>query len=538
MRTRTEAEIIKNWPEDYDTPFVTVLAVSYCHKKYLHTALDSVLAQETSFPFEVVVHDDASPDGSASIIREYAEKYPHIVLPVLEDENQFSKGAQAIFMALKSKIKGRYIAFLDCDDYWTDVHKLQEEADYLEAHPAFLAAAHNCTVVDADGKPNGEQYPECRDEEFTAEHFFNNILAGQFSTLMIRDFLTKNLDDHPLFMNAPPGPFDRVLNLTLLLNGRVHCIQKSMSAYRHVTDSGTSYSATLSYDIKRDARFYLSFVTYCKKIGRIGDAIGMLRWFIEYTENYRDEGFTSLQEKESMLAFCRSYITCLTNRLTGRSYRRNCCDQLVRYESMPIEQQEASVGMKGSASEDYAFLAVYIRQPGDSCYSEEKCVYTNAAAEKRYNCVTSLSAFGEIEGLRIDPMQDPCILRNISAILLTADGGCISAPVIRTNAISFRDALIFDNDDPQIEVRIPKGSYKAVAFSCELISRDPEEIGYLRETAMTTSGSLHSDAVRQELEEQLAAARRDLDTISSSTFWKITGPARAALDALKRVLHL
>ena len=319
MKIRPESEIMKSWPEGYDVPLVTVLAISYCHEKYLRTALGSILSQETNFPFEVIVHDDASPDGSPAIIREYAEKYPHIIHPIIEDENQFSEGIQAIMRAVKPYIRGRYIAYLDCDDYWTDVHKLQEQVDYLEAHPAFLAVAHNCTIVDEDGVPTGEQYPECHDEEFTTEHFFNETLAGQLGTFMVRDIFTKASDDHSLLLNSPPGPFDRVLNLTLLLNGRVHCIQKSMSAYRYITNSGTSFSATYQYDIKKEARFYLSFVDYCKEMGRIGDAIGMLRWFIDFTENYKYDSPESRREAEPILESCRSSISSLVDQLAGHS---------------------------------------------------------------------------------------------------------------------------------------------------------------------------------------------------------------------------
>jgi len=522
MAKRTESEIMEGWPEGYDGPLVTVLAISYCHEKYLRTALDSILSQETSFPFELIVHDDASTDNSASIIREYVGNYPHIIRPILEDENQYSKGVQAVMRAVKPYVRGRYIAYLDCDDYWTDSHKLQVQVEYLESHPAFLAVAHNCTVVNEDGIPTGEQYPECRDEEFTTEHFFNEILAGQLGTLMIRDFLTQSTDDHPLIVNSLPGPFDRVLNLTLLMNGRVHCIQKSMSAYRHIVDNGTSFSATYQYDIKRDARFYLSFVNYCKKMGRIGDAIGMLRWFIGFTENYQYVSPESRQEAEPILAFCRSSISSLTDQLTDHSL-------------LPS-----------------ANFAVYVMQEEDSCYTEEKCTSKSVIMDSRYNCAVSLSEFGEISGLRIDPMDQPCFLKNISVCLITSDGEQLSAPIRQTNAISFRDALLFDTEDPQIELCVPQGRYQAVSFSSKLLSFNSEEIEYFRNTADNESKLKQSEtdrlALAKQLEEtikqlssvteQLEALRNDYDVISGSSFWKITKPARVCLDTMKKALRM
>lgn len=499
MKTRTEADIMKKWLKNSEAPLVTVFAISYCHEKYLNTALDSILSQETSFPFEVIVHDDASSDGSPDIIKEYAERYPHIIYPVLEEENQFSKGVQAIMRAVRPHIRGKYLAYLDCDDYWTDVNKLQEQADFLDKHPAFLAVAHNCTVVGEDGAPIDEHYPECRDEEFTVDHFFSETLAGQLGTLMVRDIFTQSPEDHPLIVNSPEGPFDRALNLTLLQNGRVHCIQKCMSAYRHVTDSGTSFSATFRYDIRRDARFYLSFVDYCKKMGRIGDAIGMLRWFTDYAENYKYDTVEDRQLAESILAFCRRSITSLT-------------DQLLR-RSEP--------------------LVVYVRQPDVDCYTEENSVVESVSSGMHYNCEVSISEFGEITDLRIDPMQKPCVLRHVSAYLTSSNGERISSTILRTNAISFQDALIFDNDDPQIEFCIPQGSYRSVSFSCHLISTDNEEIGYLRSAAGTEAKVQDMEGEIKSLTEQLAATRHNLEVVSGSIFWRISKPARIFADAVR-----
>lgn len=492
MKRRTEAEIMKNWPENHELPLVTVLAICYCHEKYLRTALDGILAQETDFPFEVVVHDDASSDGSADIIKEYAERYPDIICPILQDENQFSKGIQAIMRAVKPHIRGRYIAYLDCDDYWTDVHKLQKQADYLEAHPAFLAVAHNCTVVGADGTPIEEQYPECRDKEFTAEHFFNDILAGQLSTLMVRDIFTKSPEDHPLIVNAPAGPFDRAVNMTLLQNGRIHCIQNTMSAYRHVTDSGTSFSATFHYDIRRDARFYLSLVNYCKKMGRIGDAIGMLRWFTEYAKNYRYDSAESWQLAESLLSFCRKYMASLADRL--------------------MQNSEAP-----------AQLAVYVQQPGNTDYTEGKSIYVSVALKRHYSCVVPLSDFGEITSLRIDPMQNPCVLRNISVHLVTESGEIVNVPIQQTNAASFQDALIFDNDDPQIELCIPRGTYESVSFSSKVVPCDPEGITCLREAAEQ----------RDIINYQYGILQSTYQEVLESHCWKLTRPIRWFGDLLK-----
>jgi len=343
MRKRTEAEITKNWPADNDSPMVTVIAICYCHEKYLRTALDSILAQETDFPFEVVFHDDASPDGSADIIREYAEAYPRIIRPVLETENMFSKGPAAMLQAIKPYIRGKYIAFLECDDFWTDPHKLQEQADFLEEHPAYLAVSHNCTVVDAEGNPSGEQYPECKENEYTSAHFLRNILPGQFATLFVRDFFSKSTEDNLLIQSPPPGPFDRAFCLTLLSTGRIFCIQKSMSAYRHITSGGTSYSAAYRFDIARETRFYLLLALFCKRMGRTGEAIGLLRYFVHLLQEFIDRGAVSKEKAAPYLDRSWTSIWALTDLLTRRVRHCSCCGEPVLYLPLPFEEQERAL---------------------------------------------------------------------------------------------------------------------------------------------------------------------------------------------------
>ena len=771
MANRKQAEIMRNWPRDGASPLVTVIAVCYCHEKYLRTALDSVLAQETTFPFEVLVHDDASPDGSAAIIQEYAKAYPRIIRPILERENQLCKGILALLQAVQPGIRGKYLAYLDCDDYWTDAHKLQEQVDFLQAHPAFLATAHNCTIVNADGVATGETYPACQDPEYTMDHFLHDILAGQFATFVVRDIFTQAAMDHPLMMTAPPGPFDRVFNLTLLLNGRVHCIQKSMSAYRHVTTGGTSFSATYRFDIKRETRFYLSLALACKRMGRIGDAIGVQRWLVDFLEPFVMRGDIGEAEAAPYLNLCRTSIATLLDDLSGRRKRCNCCGQQVQYAPLPIRQQELGLCVDGLflpetlnpdaylcpgcrsldterllvaalermdlgqkargygilqlspsaaldrwfrlhapfaalntcdlggsepfqalsairdesydlllcshvlerarddrrvlgelkrivkedgcilllAPVDLAFwgvdeawglseaenqrrfgqgdavrrysrqgllsrlreefcvsplgkaffgddcfsqaglsdsstlyvltkpghspafsgaplpqepaafaarLTVYIQEPGDACYTEHKKVCALFPQQRRYGGTLSLSSFGTISHIRIDPQESPCFLRDIAVTLVTEEGKALAAPILRTNALACYDGFLFNSDDPQIELSIPQGKYREVSFCCEWLSGDSRMLEYLsdafehwrqgasgregtsRDPARTCNSRIEAQAEVAKLTAQLAAARREYDAIATSTLWKLTKPVRLLLDTLKKLLHI
>lgn len=117
-----------------DNVVVTIRCLVYNHEPYIRQCLEGFVMQKTNFPFEAIVHDDASTDGSAAIIREYAEKYPDIIKPILETENQYSKQDGSLRRIMDSHTRGKYIAYCEGDDYWIDPLKLQKQVDFMEEH--------------------------------------------------------------------------------------------------------------------------------------------------------------------------------------------------------------------------------------------------------------------------------------------------------------------------------------------------------------------------------------------------------------------
>lgn len=113
---------------------VTVICTVYNHARYLRQCLDSLVIQETDFPYRIVVHDDASTDGSADIVAEYAERHAGKVVPVLQKDNLYSRGISH-YPYLMPLIEGRYVALCEGDDYWCDPRKLQMQYRYMEDHP-------------------------------------------------------------------------------------------------------------------------------------------------------------------------------------------------------------------------------------------------------------------------------------------------------------------------------------------------------------------------------------------------------------------
>ena len=126
-----------------DNIAVSVICTAYNHEKYIRDALEGFVSQKTDFRFEVLVNDDASTDGTAAIIREYAVKYPDIIRPVYQTENLYSQGVKIWRDVLLPMARGSYIAFCEGDDYWCDDGKLAVQKAYLDTHPECSAVVHN-----------------------------------------------------------------------------------------------------------------------------------------------------------------------------------------------------------------------------------------------------------------------------------------------------------------------------------------------------------------------------------------------------------
>lgn len=116
-------------------PVVTIRCITYNHEPYIRQCLEGFVMQQTNFKFEAVVHDDASTDGTAAVVAEFAQKYPDIIKPLYETENQYSKRDGSLRRIMDAHMRGKYIALCEGDDYWTDPHKLQRQVDFLESHP-------------------------------------------------------------------------------------------------------------------------------------------------------------------------------------------------------------------------------------------------------------------------------------------------------------------------------------------------------------------------------------------------------------------
>lgn len=135
-------------------PLASVCCITYNHARYISEAIDSFLMQETDFAFEILVHDDASTDGTLEIVLEYAKRYPDIIKPIIQTENQFSRGGLINPRFVFPKAKGKYIALCEGDDYWTDRTKLQKQVQFLKNHPEYVITYTDCQPFDERGYVN------------------------------------------------------------------------------------------------------------------------------------------------------------------------------------------------------------------------------------------------------------------------------------------------------------------------------------------------------------------------------------------------
>lgn len=131
---------------------VSIVCVVFNHEQYLERCLQGFVMQQTNFKYEILIHDDASTDGSVDIIKKYISKYPDLFKPIFQKENQFSKGVGIWRTIMFPRAKGKYIALCEGDDYWTDPLKLQKQVDALETHPECIMAFHRILTYSQQAK--------------------------------------------------------------------------------------------------------------------------------------------------------------------------------------------------------------------------------------------------------------------------------------------------------------------------------------------------------------------------------------------------
>ena len=235
---------------------VSVLCLAHNHEAYIAQALESFVNQETDFRYEILVNDDASTDGTAAVIRDYAERYPELIRPFYQEKNLFSQGIVIYDQVFYPVARGKYFASIEGDDYWCDPHKLQLQVDFLESHPQYAACVHNTVIHSCDGSEPDKLY--IRDVSGDRDVSFATAMSG-----MGNAYHTSALMARREFMIDPPkfyytaysyGFGDQPRALWFALNGGVWFIDRPMSVYR-VRSNPQSWSSNLAKQYTQLTRF-------------------------------------------------------------------------------------------------------------------------------------------------------------------------------------------------------------------------------------------------------------------------------------------
>lgn len=209
---------------------VSISCITYNHEKYIAQAIESFLMQQTDFNYEILIHDDASTDRTADIIREYESKYPNIIKPIYQNENQYSMGVKISATFNWPRAQGKYIALCEGDDYWTDPLKLQKQVDYMDKHPECSMCIHAVQVGGENGILTGRIIkPNIKTNVVKASDF---LLAGG------RNFHTSSIVfQRKLITNLPKWYYEAPIEdypLALICShyGEVYYIDEILSTYR------------------------------------------------------------------------------------------------------------------------------------------------------------------------------------------------------------------------------------------------------------------------------------------------------------------
>lgn len=206
-------------------PTVSVVLLAYNHELYLRQALDSVLTQQTTFACEIIVGEDCSTDATRAIVREYAARYPGRLQPLYQPHNV---GMGLNFKACLARCRGRYIALLEGDDYWTSPHKLQRQVTWLEQHPDFTLCFH--PVLDLH--PDGTLVPPSPGKFSQDVYEFADMLRPIYTIVSTGSLMLRNvLPAWPEWLFTVK-PIDFALVLLYAEHGRAKLLPEAMSVYR------------------------------------------------------------------------------------------------------------------------------------------------------------------------------------------------------------------------------------------------------------------------------------------------------------------
>jgi len=244
-KTAYEAEVMQNWDSSYSFPLVSVICITYNHEKYIAECLDSILSQKTSFPFEVVLHDDGSTDETSRIAYDYKSKYPSIIKLIIQNENQYSKGIRILSEIAMPACSGEYYAICEGDDYWTYEKKLETQVKFMLENPKVILTCHAAQIIDAKTNAIVTNRRPTQNPGFITT---DNIILGDGGliptpSIVIRSIIKQSIPEW--WKAAHISDYPLALRSTLL--GEIYTFNEVWCAYRTNVDGSWSSNAPKTF---------------------------------------------------------------------------------------------------------------------------------------------------------------------------------------------------------------------------------------------------------------------------------------------------
>lgn len=231
-------------------PVVSICCYTYNQRHLLGDALAGFLSQETDFPVEIIVQDDASTDGTDELIRRNAAANPSLFKPVFHEQNGPKNGRSPMLSCL-GHCRGEFIAMCEGDDYWTDPHKLQRQVDFLRANPDCVGCIHDAKVIDVKGKILMESCINRRAGRYTRKDCVKWLLSGYPTASLV--FRREALRDMPSYLANKPR--DVTLDIAITKHGDLGVLDANMSVYRKHPGATWSGDSSLGRHLRNHDMF-------------------------------------------------------------------------------------------------------------------------------------------------------------------------------------------------------------------------------------------------------------------------------------------
>lgn len=230
------------------TPLVSICCLTYNHKEYLKETIEGFLSQNTGFLVEIIIHDDASTDGTDAILKDYKSKYPDLIIPIFQKENKYSKGIKPFFEYVFPIVRGKYIALCEGDDYWIDPFKLQKQVDFLEANPEYgmiCTDYHKYFQSKGKFKLNCFKIKKYRHEVSFDDYVFDRSTIGTATVVFKKSLFLNYLEEIPEPVRKDFNVGDTPFWLYCSIKSKIKVLSDVTAVYR-ILDNSMSHFTNIS----------------------------------------------------------------------------------------------------------------------------------------------------------------------------------------------------------------------------------------------------------------------------------------------------